>query len=69
MSKLAELRKLKGLSQRELGVKSEVSIRMIQNYEQGAKDINRAELKTAVNLARVLGCHAEDLLEEEMTDS
>ncbi len=36
---------------------------MIQQYEQRAKDINKACAGNLFALARVLGCKAEDLLE------
>ncbi len=36
---------------------------MIQQYEQRAKDINKASAGNLFVLARVLGCKAEDLLE------
>ena len=36
---------------------------MIQQYEQRAKDINKASAGNLFASARVLGCKAEDLLE------
>ena len=46
-----------------LAEKSGVSLRMIQQYEQGAKDINKASGESLVALSRALGCRMEDLLE------
>ncbi|HKM03507.1 MAG TPA: helix-turn-helix transcriptional regulator, partial [Lachnospiraceae bacterium] len=40
---LAEIRKQRGLSQGQLSLLSGESIRMIQYYEQGKKDINKAQ--------------------------
>ena len=60
---LQTVRKAAGLSQRELSEKSGVTLRMIQQYEQRAKDINKATASSLFALARVLGCKAEDLLE------
>lgn len=60
---LQTVRKAAGLSQRKLSEKSGVTLRMIQQYEQRAKDINKATASSLFALARVLGCKAEDLLE------
>jgi len=62
-TKLQELRKNSGYSQSELAERSGVNKRMIQQYEIGAKDINKAAGTTLLALARVLGCEVEDLLE------
>ena len=43
--------------------RSGVNKRMIQQYEIGAKDINKAAGITLFALAKVLGCDVEDLLE------
>lgn len=63
VTRLQTIRKLAGLSQKELAEKSGVSLRMIQQYEQRAKDINKAAAINLFALARVLGCKAEDLME------
>ena len=65
MSKLQDLRKKQNLSQSELAKKSNVNIRMIQYYEQGMRDINKAQAVTLYKLARVLNCHIEDFLNLE----
>ena len=62
-TKLQTVRKAVGLSQKELSEKSGVTLRMIQQYEQRAKDINKAAASNVFVLARALGCKAEDLLE------
>ena len=62
-SKLQMLRKNSGYSQRELAELSGVNVRMIQQYEIGAKDINKAAGTTLLTLARILGCEVDDLLE------
>lgn len=63
LTKLQMLRKNSGYSQSELARRSGVSKRMIQQYEIGAKDINKAAGTTLLAIARVLGCEVEDLLE------
>lgn len=51
-----------GLSQSQLADKAGVNIRMIQFYEQGVKDINKAEAITVLKLAKALDCKMEDLI-------
>lgn len=62
-TQLQTVRKAVGLTQKELSEKSGVTLRMIQQYEQRAKDINKATASNLFALAQVLGCKAEDLLE------
>ena len=65
MSNLKNMRQRKDMSQRQLAEASGVSIRMIQYYEQGKNDINKAEALTVYRLAHALCCRVEDLLELE----
>ena len=52
------------LTSRQAGsVGGQMVKKMIQQYEQRAKDINKAIASNLFALARVLGCKAEDLLE------
>lgn len=62
-TKLQTVRKAIGLSQKELSERSGVTLRMVQQYEQRAKDINKATASNLFALAQALGCKAEDLLE------
>ena len=62
-TQLQTLRRMLGYSQRMLADKSGVTLRMIQQYEQRQKDINRASGKNLAALARTLGCSTEGLLE------
>ena len=61
--KLAELRKRRGITQKELAEKSGVNLRTLQEYDNRAMDINRATGGTLTALSRALGCQMEDLLE------
>ncbi len=61
-SRLARLRAYVNLSQKALAERSGVSVRMIEQYEQGRKDINRASSETVYQLSRALGCRMEDLM-------
>jgi transcriptional regulator with XRE-family HTH domain len=63
MSQLKDIRKNSGLSQSKLSESSGVNVRMIQDYEQGHKNINTAQALTVYKLAQALGVTVEDLLE------
>ena len=65
MKNLKRIRKERGMSQSQLADASTVSIRMVQYYEQGANDINRAEARNVYKLAKALNCTMEELLEPE----
>lgn len=62
-AKLQLIRKNSKMSQRELAERSGVSLRSIQQYEQRAKDINKAAADTLMSLSSVLGCKIEDIME------
>lgn len=64
MSNLKRIREGLGLSQNKLATLSGVSNRMIQHYEQGVKDINKAQVGTVYKLAKALGVNIEDLIEK-----
>ena len=64
MSNLKKLREEASLSQNKLATLSGVSNRMIQYYEQGVKNINKAQAETLFKLAKTLNCSIEDLLEK-----
>lgn len=57
-------RQTKRYTQKKLAEESGVNIRMIQHYEQGVKDLNRAQAITVYRLAQALECTVEDLLEK-----
>ena len=62
---LQRIRLNNNLSQNELSKLSGVSLRMIQQYEQKQKDINKASINTLNNLSKILNCTIEDLMEIE----
>ncbi len=62
MPRLKEFREAKGLTQKELSEKSGVSLRMIQHYEQGRKQLAKANAVTVITLAKVLSCDPEELI-------
>lgn len=60
---LKEIRKKQRLSQDELSQNSGVNVRMIQYYEQGVKDVNKAQAETVYKLAQALDCAMEDIID------
>ena len=62
MNALQRIRKQAGLSQSQLAELSEVSLRMIQKYETGERNINNASAVTVYKLAQTLKVNVEDLL-------
>ena len=62
-SRLQEMRKNLGLSQKDLADKSGVNLRTLQQYELKTKDINKASVSSVYALSKVLCCDVEDLLE------
>ena len=61
-SKLHKIRKARGFTQQQLSEASGVTLRMIQLYEQGQNDIEKAQVHVVLKLAKALGCDVEDLL-------
>lgn len=55
-SNLKIMREDRGFSQRELSNKSGVSLRAIQSFEQGFRDINKAQAIIVLRLAEALEC-------------
>lgn len=60
---LKRLRKISGLSQKELADLSGVAIRQIQLFEQRKRNINHTRAIDVLKLGKILGCKPEDLLE------
>lgn len=61
-SRLARLRTYAGLTQKILAERSGVSVRMIEQYEQGRKDIAKASAETVLRLSQALHCRMDELL-------
>ena len=61
-SNLKLTREYKGFSQSKLAELSRVPLRNIQAYEQGYKDINKAQCVTVLQLAEALGCDVYDII-------
>lgn len=63
MSNLKRIREEKQFTQAKLSEVSGVSLRSLQDYEQGHKDINKVQGITLYKLSQALECRIEDLLE------
>lgn len=58
-------REAAGLSQSQFSSRVGISIRSLQDYEQGHRNINGAAALTVCKMAEVLGCHPKEILEKE----
>lgn len=65
MTNLKQYRIMRGLTQLDLATRTGISLRTLQDYEQGRKDINKAAAIIVCKLAEELECNVWELLEEE----
>jgi len=63
MNNLKHYRKKAGLTQAQLAEKVGISHRTLQDYEQGQKPLEKAAAITVLNMARILDCTVEDLID------
>lgn len=61
-SQLKRIRTYMGLSQKGLAQQAGVSIRQIQLFEQGQRDIRKAQTQTLVLLSNALHCSIENII-------
>ena len=61
---LKKWRTIRNLTQKELAEKAGISLRTLQDYEQGRKSINGAAALTVCKLADELVCEPFELLED-----
>ena len=61
-NKLKYYRKKRKLTQSELSKLSNVPLRTIQQYEQGNKKLDKANVSYLINLSKVLYCNIEELI-------
>jgi len=64
---LKQNREFSGMSQRELAEKTGISIRTIQEYERGSRDLNGAKLVTLLKFCNALGCSLDAILTDSET--
>lgn len=63
MSTLKQLRETRNLSQSKLAEAAGINLRILQDYEQGRRDINKAQAIKVYHIAKALNCSMEDLLD------
>lgn len=61
-SRLKRLRRYAELSQKALAEKADVPLRQIQLFEQGQRDISKAQAITVLKISKALGCNVEELI-------
>lgn len=64
-TKLQEVRKSKGFTQKELAEKVGMNLTTLRRYENGDRSINLAAAIAVWRLAQVLECSIEDIFEPE----
>ena len=62
-ARIQSMRKARGLSQKQLADAAGVNVRTLQQYEIRSKDINKAAVKSVLDIARTIGCTVEDIME------
>lgn len=62
---LQEIRKNKGITQKELSEETKIKLRTIQSYEQNEKNIDNAKIETLIKLSIVLNCRISELFNNE----
>ena len=62
MAMLKYYRQRAGLTQKQLADSAGISLRTLQDYEQGRKPLDKAAASTVLILATALGCKMEDLI-------
>lgn len=65
--KIKELREAAGLSQEQLATAAGVNVRMYQYYEQGTRDISKAQLSTLLRICKALDCKLSDIVTDAET--
>lgn len=61
------LREAAGLSQSQLAKLAGVGVRVYQNYEQGVRDVSKAQLSTLLRICKALNCKLSDIVTDEET--
>lgn len=64
VTKLAQMRAKRGMSQTELAKSAEVPVRQIRALEQRSRDIKNLNLMSAYKIAVALNCNIVDLIED-----
>lgn len=65
--KLQSARQTAGMSQSQLARAAGISVRVLQDYERGARDISGAKLATLLKLCNALHCELRDIIADPET--
>ncbi len=65
--KLQNARRTAGMSQSQLARAAGISVRVLQDYERGARDISGAKLATLLKLCNALHCELRDIIADPET--
>lgn len=65
--KLQNARQAAGMSQSQLARAAGISVRVLQDYERGARDISGAKLATLLKLCNALHCGLRDIIADPET--
>lgn len=65
--KLQNARQAAGMSQSQLARAAGISVRVLQDYERGARDISGAKLATLLKLCNALHCDLRDIIADPET--
>lgn len=60
---IKSIREMRGMSQSQLAELTGISVRVLQNYEQGTRPLNGARAITVYRISKALQCTVEDLLD------
>lgn len=65
--KLQKARQTAGMSQSQLARTAGISVRVLQDYERGARDISGAKLATLLKLCNALHCELRNIIDDPET--
>lgn len=65
--RLQNARQTAGMSQSQLARAAGISVRVLQDYERGARDISGAKLATLLKLCNALHCELRDIIADPET--
>ena len=65
--KLQNTRQTAGMSQSQLARAAGISVRALQDYERGARNLDGAKLATLLKICNALGCRLADIITDEET--
>lgn len=61
---LKEIRKKTGLSQVQFAERAGMPVRTYQNYEQGHRDVYKADINTLIRICHAAECKLEEFITE-----